>query len=136
MMPSPPLLAVLVSTVAIFIVGWLWYSPLLFFKPWMTLRGLDPAAAMTGKMPMGKLVGELIRCFVFSYLVAHLVVNNELHHITSAIHSGIFYWVTFPVVLIAGGVMWEGMKWQVAAIHAGEWLVKLLLVPIIVVLMQ
>lgn len=136
MLTSPPLVPVLVATLVVFVVGWLWYSPLLFFKPWMQLRGKDPAAAMTGKMPMGKLVVELIRCFVLSYLVAHLVVNNELRHITSAIHSGVFYWVTFPVVLLVGAMTWEDMKWQIAAIQAGEWLVKLLLIPIIVVVMQ
>jgi len=26
-------LAVVVAAVAVFILGWLWYSPLLFFKP-------------------------------------------------------------------------------------------------------
>ena len=136
MMPSPPLVPVLVATLVVFVVGWLWYSPLLFFKPWMQLRGKDPAAAMTGKMPMGKLVVELARCFVFSYLVAHLVVNNELHHVTSAIHMGVFYWVTFPVVMLVGTVTWEDLNWKVAAIHAGEYLVKLLLIPIIIVVMQ
>jgi len=40
------------------------------------------------------------------------------------------------VTLLAAPVIWEGMNWKLAAIHAGDWLVKLLLVPIIVVLMQ
>ncbi|PYO76509.1 MAG: hypothetical protein DMD63_14300 [Gemmatimonadetes bacterium] len=31
-------LAVLVATVVVFVLGWLWYSPLLFFKPWMRAR--------------------------------------------------------------------------------------------------
>src|SRR5438034_8844388 len=36
--------AVLVSAIVVFVLGWLWYSPLLFYKPWMRARGLDPAA--------------------------------------------------------------------------------------------
>jgi hypothetical protein len=45
---------VLVAAVAVFVLGWLWYSPLLFLKPWMRLRGMDPVAAMGGaKMPAG-----------------------------------------------------------------------------------
>lgn len=32
-------LAVLVSTIAAFIFGWLWYSPFLFGKPWMKIMG-------------------------------------------------------------------------------------------------
>jgi len=33
-------------------LGWLWYHPLMFFKPWMRLRGMDRVASMAGtKMP-------------------------------------------------------------------------------------
>src|SRR6266480_4920531 len=66
--------AVLVATVAVFVLGWLWYSPLLFFKPWMRLRGMDPVAAMAGaKMPAGKLLIELARCLVLACVIARLV---------------------------------------------------------------
>ncbi len=39
-------LAILVAAVGVFVLGWLWYSPLLFFKPWMRLRGMDPVPAL------------------------------------------------------------------------------------------
>ena len=41
-------------------------------------------------------------------------------------------WVGFPVVLLAGSVLSENVPWRLAAIHAGDWLVKLLLVSCIV----
>jgi len=51
-MVSVNYLHVLVAAVLVFVLGWLWYSPLLFYKPWMRMRGLDPVAAMAGaKMP-------------------------------------------------------------------------------------
>jgi hypothetical protein len=51
------MLAVVLAAVFVFVLGWLWYSPLLFFKSWMRLRGMDPVAVMAGaKMPGGKLV--------------------------------------------------------------------------------
>ncbi|MGA8765091.1 MAG: DUF1761 domain-containing protein, partial [Candidatus Sulfotelmatobacter sp.] len=34
--------AVLVGALATMVVGFLWYSPLLFAKPWMVLMGYDP----------------------------------------------------------------------------------------------
>jgi len=34
--------AVLVSALATMVVGFLWYSPWLFARPWMVLMGLDP----------------------------------------------------------------------------------------------
>ena len=39
------LLAVLVSAIATMLIGFLWYSPLLFAKPWMREMGYDPADA-------------------------------------------------------------------------------------------
>ena len=36
------LLAVLVAALATMVVGFLWYSPLLFAKPWTVLMGYDP----------------------------------------------------------------------------------------------
>ncbi len=34
--------AVLAAAVATMVLGFLWYSPLLFAKPWMRLMGVDP----------------------------------------------------------------------------------------------
>jgi hypothetical protein len=34
--------AVLVATISTMVVGFLWYSPLLFAKPWMKEMGYDP----------------------------------------------------------------------------------------------
>ena len=47
------LLAILVAAIATMIVGFLWYSPLLFAKPWMREMGCDPEPAerMLGQRP-------------------------------------------------------------------------------------
>ena len=128
-------LTVLVSAVVVFVSGWLWYSPLLFFKPWMRLRGLDPAAAMAGaKMPVGKLVIEFARCFVLSFVIFRFVALLGVVRVIGAVHFGLSVWIGFPVLIFGGLVLWENTPWQVAAIDAGDWLVKLLVVPIIVVL--
>ena len=126
-------LAIVVAAVVVFILGWLWYSPLLFYKPWMRARGLDPAAAMTGaKMPGGKLVVELLRCFVLAFIVAHLASALGIIGSFGAVHLGLFLWIGFPVVLLTGSVLWDNVPVKVAAIHAGDWLVKLLVISLIV----
>jgi hypothetical protein len=126
-------LAVLVAAIAVFVLGWLWYSPLLFYKPWMRARGSDPDAAMTGaKMPVGKLGIELVRCIVLAFIVAHLVVALGVSSWIDAIHFGFVLWIGFPVVLLTGSVIWENIPVKVAAIHAGDWLVKMLVISIIV----
>lgn len=40
-------------------------------------------------------------------------------------------WVGFPVVLLTGSVTWEKVHPATAAIHAGNWLVKLVLIALI-----
>lgn len=130
-------LAVLVAAVAVFVLGWLWYSPLLFFKSWMRLRGLDPEAAMkNAKMPGGKLLIEFVRCLLLAFVIARLVALLDIHSYFIAIHSGLFLWLGFPVVLLVGSVLWDNVPWKVAAIHAGDWLVKLIVIPVIICAMR
>ena len=125
--------AVLAAAVAVLVLGWLWYSPLLFFKPWMRLRGMDPVAAMAGaKMPAGKLLIELVRCLVLAYVIARFMALLGVSGWMGAVHLGLFLWIGFPVILLTGSVLWENVPWKVAAIHAGDWLVKLLVIPIVV----
>src|SRR5438128_10218266 len=83
-------LAVLVAAVSVFVLGWLWYSPLLFFKPWMRLRGMDPVAAMAGaKMPGGKLLIELARCLVLAYVIARFVARLGVSRPLGAVRFGL-----------------------------------------------
>ena len=136
-MPHVNYIAVLVAAIVVFVLGWLWYSPLLFYKPWMRARGMDPAVAMAGaKMPTGKLVIELVRCFVLAYIVAHFVAALGITNWLGAVHFGVFLWIGFPVILLTGSILWENTPVKVAAIHAGDWLVKLLVIPIIVTVWQ
>jgi len=136
-MPHVNYIAVLVATIVVFVLGWLWYSPLLFYKPWMRARGMDPAVAMAGaKMPTGKLAIELVRCFVLAYIVAHFVAALGITNWLVAAHFGLLLWIGLPVVLLVGSVIWDNVPVKVAVIHAGDWLVKLLVIPIIVSVWQ
>src|SRR6266571_1866493 len=96
-------LAVLVAAVAVFVLGWLWYSPLLFYKPWMRLRGMDPVAAMVGaKMPGGKLLVELARCLVLAHVIARLVIPLGVSSWLGAVGLGLVLWIGFPVIILTG----------------------------------
>src|ERR1700686_2367608 len=125
-------LAVLVAAITVFVLGWLWYSPLLFFKPWMRARGMDPAAAMAGaKMPAGKLVIEFVRCFVLAYIITRFVALLGITSWMGAVHFGVMLWIGFPVILLTGSVLWDNVPVKVAAIHAGDWLAKMLVISTI-----
>jgi hypothetical protein len=39
---------------------------------------------------------------------------------------GLLLWAGFPVVLLIAPVIWGGQSWRLSALHAGDWLLKLL----------
>ena len=88
------------------------------------------------KMPGGKLVIEFARCFVLAFVIARLMGLLGVTSWLIAIHSGFMLWIGFPLILLTGSVLWDNVPWKVAAIHAGDWLVKLLVIPLIVIAMH
>src|SRR5215207_6785080 len=87
--PKP--LAVVVAAVAWFLVGPVWYSPLLFGNLWMKLRGLDPAAI--GQVPPWTIPVELMRCLVVVYVLANFVVRLRVTDWRAALRLGLLVWV-------------------------------------------
>jgi hypothetical protein len=123
-------LAVLVSAVAAFIVGALWYSALLFGRAYLTLRGLDPNG--TGEMPMtaGTVVAEFARSLAISLVLARFIAVAGIDTPSAAVGIGLWMWLAIYTAL-AGSVLHEGTPWRLYAIHAGDGLVKIVLITAI-----
>ena len=51
-MPAVNWLAVIAATIAAFMLGGLWYSPLLFAKAWQRAAGLSDEAIANANLPM------------------------------------------------------------------------------------
>jgi hypothetical protein len=123
-------LAVVVAAVAAFVVGAVWYSPLLFGNSYMKLRGLDPSALADMRPPVGEIAGEFVRNLVVAFVLAYFVVRLGGGWL-GAVQLGLWVWVGFPAMILLGSVIHENVPWKLAAIHVGDWLVKLLLIAII-----
>ena len=130
-MPKINYLAVVVATVAWFVVGSLWYSPLLFGKAWMELSGINPGAMAAVKLPAVKIIAEFVRGFVVAYVLARFVALLGVVDWRGALQLGVWVWIGFPVTLLGGSVSWQNVPWMLATIHAGDWLVKILLMAVI-----
>jgi hypothetical protein len=48
------------------------------------------------------------------------------------VNFGLLLWFGFPLILLTGSVLWDNVPLKLAAIHAGDWLVKMLVIPLIV----
>jgi Protein of unknown function (DUF1761) len=123
--------AVAVAAVIFFVIGAVWYSPMLFGNAYMRLRGINPDAMTDSNIPIGEIVGEFVRGLVVAYVLARLLVLLGVNNWLGAAQLGIWLWIGFPAMVLMSSVIHENVPWQLAAIHAGDWLVKILLMAVI-----
>jgi hypothetical protein len=119
--------AVLVAGTAAFLVGAAWYA---VFGARLAATGDTPPPG--GRPPLWRLAAELVRGLVLALVVADLAARGGADSWTDGLRLGLTLWVGFPAVLWSGAILWEGTPLGVAAIHAGDWLVKLVAVAVIV----
>jgi uncharacterized protein DUF1761 len=48
-----------------------------------------------------------------------------------AVQLGAWLWFGFVFMILVGAVVWDNVPWKLTAIHAGDWLVKLPLMAVI-----
>ena len=121
-------LAVVAAAVAAFVVSTVWYT--VFGNAWMELRGIDPASAAEMGTPAWKMLFVVLQSLVVAFMLAYFVVRLGIADWTGAVGLGALIWV-FPAMILLGSVVHESVPLMLAAIHAGDWLVKLLLMSVI-----
>ena len=94
------------------------------------LARLDPAYAPGTPTPPWILPVELARSSAVALVVAQLVEGRAGP--AARARLALALWAAFPGVLLTGSVVHEKVPWQQAAIHAGDWLVKLQLIALAV----
>lgn len=120
-------LAILVATIMAFIFSSAWYVGL-----GKQRAKVSPAAAAQTRPPAWMVPVELIRTVVVAMVVAGLASLLHVTEWAGAAQLALALWIGFPVILLSGSVIYENVPWQLAAIHAGDWLGKLLIVSIVV----
>jgi hypothetical protein len=115
-------LAVLVVTIAGFLLGWLWYSPLLFVKPWMaemkfTAEAMKAAAAkgMARYFAMG-----LACALVSTFGLAVLIRAHGSPGWLKGAEFGLFVGVCVVGARLFNGGIWENRSLRLQAINLGH----------------
>jgi hypothetical protein len=117
-------LAIVVAAGAAFVASALWYT--VFGKAMMELsRAADTGASVWTMLFI--IAQSLIIAFMIAYFVSRLGITD----FASAAGLGALLWI-FPAAILLGSVVHEGVPLALAAIHAGDWLVKLLLIGVVV----
>jgi heme/copper-type cytochrome/quinol oxidase subunit 2 len=127
-MPGMNYLAVVAAAVAAFAASLVWYT--VFAGAMMELRGIDPATATEMGAPAWTMVFVIVQSLVVAFMLAYFVVHLGVADWKGAVRLGALVWV-FPAMILLGSVVHENVPLMLAAIHAGDWLVKLLLMAVI-----
>jgi hypothetical protein len=124
-------LAIAVAVVAAFVLSSVYYATL-----GNQLASLSEAYAESARPPAWKILAELARSVIVVLVVGGLASLLEITTWTVGVWLGLALWIGFPVVLLAGSVIHENVPAKLAAIHAGDWLIKLVVASIIVSVWQ
>ena len=120
--------ALTVSVVVAFLASAIYYTSLA-----AQLARFSPAAAGGATKPgLAQVATEILRNLVLALVIVFLVQRLGTAGWSDAIRLALLLWIGFPAVLLSGSVIYEKVPWQLAAIHAGDWLVKLVLITSII----
>jgi hypothetical protein len=121
------LLAILVAAISTMVVGFIWYSPLLFAKPWVREMGYDlnDKAKMeemkksAGPAYAGSFVASLISAFTVA-LFLHWTRAEGLHF---GLMVGFHVWLGFVATVQFTGALFLKQSMKLFAINTGYQLV-------------
>jgi hypothetical protein len=120
-------LAILVAAISTMVVGFLWYSPLLFAKPWMREMGYDPndkakvqeMQKSAGPAYAGSFVASLLSAFTLA-LILHGLRAEDLHF---GIMASFHIWLGFVATVQFTGALFMKQSMKLFAINTGYQLV-------------
>ena len=131
-------LAILVAAVVTMILGFLWYSPLLFAKAWTREMGydlndkakMDEMRKSVGPAYAGSFVASLISAFTLA-LILHGMRAESLHF---GIMASFHIWLGFVATVQFTGALFAKQSMKLFAINTGYQLVCFLAMGAILVL--
>ena len=115
--------SVLVAGVSTMVVGFLWYSPLLFARPWMVAMGYDPddkarMEAMqksAGKSYAVSFIAALASAFVLGKIIEITTVNNMLY----GMKVGFAIWLGFVTTVQLTAKLFGNQSTRLYLINTG-----------------
>ena len=119
-------LPILVCALIVWFLGALWYSPVLFAKPWVAIVGRQMGEKPKGlaKGMIGSFIGDLLLAFV----MLHFILWSGADSFGWGALIGFICWVGFVVGPLYPQSIYEGRPFTYFAINSGYWLVSLLAV--------
>jgi|SRR5664279_172499 hypothetical protein len=99
-------------------------------------RIVGDAALDRGRPGPWKVLLEVLRTAILAAAFAWIADRGGDLDISNTVVLALITWVGFPLVLLTGSMLWEKVHPATAAMHAGDWLIKLLLIAVILGLLH
>jgi len=114
-------LAILTSAVVFFVIGSLWYSPLLMSTLWGEELKRNQ---VTPKMPMkhelwGKMLLTFIANIIASFAMAYLVIMTESTTWQAGLQLGVIVSIGFAATTLAANFVWQSRTFKLFLIDVG-----------------
>ncbi len=119
--------AILVTAIVGYVIGMLWYSPLLFGKQWMKLSGLtdkDMAAAKARGMAKAY-VGMFITLLVMTFVLEMFIDYAGAATFAAGAILGFWVWLGFLGTTQLGMVFWQNKPFTLYLLNTAHYLVAL-----------
>ena len=128
-------LAIIVAALLSSVISFLYYA--LLNKQATSARAAAAKAAKSKEFDIrttltpNKIIVELTRMFILGLVIAYACGLLEITTLQQAALLSFWLWVGFIVVLLTGLVISERFPIKLAIIHAGDWLIRLLIFTIL-----
>lgn len=131
-------LAILVAAIVSFVIGWAWFSPVLFMKQWIALSGVTPEKVEVGgkQKMMQSMVIMFVLVLISAYVLAYFVHALGVTTVLEAVRLAIWVWLGFMATIQLGPFLWEGKPFKLSLLQGGQTLVTTLAMAIILALWQ
>ena len=131
--------AILVSAIAFFMIGAIWYNDILFGKAWRSSMGKtdEEFEEDRTKTNMSKsfglmFLGSLLMAFITAYLVDLIsVAYPTASNIKLGLMTGFWVWLGYIASYVLTAISFEGKSWKYYFINTGYWLVGVLIMGVI-----
>ena len=123
--------AIVVSAIVAFMLGGLWYSPILFAKPWTLAHGYDlNDKAKMDEMKKGagpKYAAAFFASLIAALVLARLFVGLGVVDVARGVKIAVVIWFGFVATVQLTGTLFGGKKIQLFFIDTGYQLVSFII---------
>lgn len=124
---SVQLLPVILSAIAAMGLGFLWYSPLLFGKQWMKLKGYTPKSLKEAQSKMGPKYGLSFAVWLLqSFVVGKFIVTLGATGAVEGVQIAALLWLGLAATIQLTNWIFSEAKFNLYLIDTGYQLVSML----------